>query len=380
MDLAKKEPEVNVAASNGKPATTKAVKGTKSILATAAKAQQDALLPSYNLIGYSATDQHGLSEGEPILLNTAAPTSTFVCGSQGSGKSYTLTSMLENCLIPNSDRGLGGTPMAGVVFHYDSDGSKSLAEAASLAKSGVKVRVLCSASALAQRKDAYFETYPKNLEVWPLFFADKYLNTERLLSLVSVNDSDGQPPLSINVVTKVLRDIKNANQRGDFDVDVLNARLKEQEFDAKQSNMLEMRMSLLDAFRNKVASRAMGDKKDPFGKFLKKEKGTCPGPLFIRAAGVVTIVDLTDPALKPSFACVLFLICLGLLSETFDGQQETKLVIALDEAHKWLSQGSSAADDFVKHLTTNIRQQRHNAMRVIVATQVRLMDRSSPFE
>jgi hypothetical protein len=33
-----------------------------------------------------------------IFFNVAAPSSTFICGSQGSGKSHTLSCLLENCL------------------------------------------------------------------------------------------------------------------------------------------------------------------------------------------------------------------------------------------------------------------------------------------
>lgn len=36
---------------------------------------------------------------EPVYLNTDAPWSAFLCGSQGSGKSHSLSCILENCLI-----------------------------------------------------------------------------------------------------------------------------------------------------------------------------------------------------------------------------------------------------------------------------------------
>jgi len=38
------------------------------------------------------------TEEKAIFLNTNAPWSAFICGSQGSGKSYTLSCMLENLL------------------------------------------------------------------------------------------------------------------------------------------------------------------------------------------------------------------------------------------------------------------------------------------
>ena len=54
-----------------------------------------------------------------IFLNVNAPWSAFICGSQGSGKSHTVSCMLENCLIPNSRLGMLPNPLAGLVFYHD---------------------------------------------------------------------------------------------------------------------------------------------------------------------------------------------------------------------------------------------------------------------
>lgn len=82
-----------------------------------------------------------------LLFNVSSPSSTFICGSQGSGKSHTLSCMLENCLIP-SKAGRLPNPLTGLVFHYDSfisDSVGSPCEAAFLSShSGVDVRVLCA--------------------------------------------------------------------------------------------------------------------------------------------------------------------------------------------------------------------------------------------
>lgn len=84
-----------------------------------------------------------------IFQNISAPSSTFICGSQGSGKSHTLSCMLENCLIP-SELGKLPEPLTGLLFHYDnftSDMSGSACEAAYLSSSkAVEVRVFCSPS------------------------------------------------------------------------------------------------------------------------------------------------------------------------------------------------------------------------------------------
>lgn len=90
---------------------------------------------------------HNFHEDPRLLFNVSSPSSTFICGSQGSGKSHTLSCMLENCLIP-SKAGWLPNPLTGVVFHYDafiSDTVGSPCEAAFLSSHpGVEVRVLCS--------------------------------------------------------------------------------------------------------------------------------------------------------------------------------------------------------------------------------------------
>lgn len=88
-----------------------------------------------------------LEQDPRLFFNVAEPSSTFICGSQGSGKSHTLSCILEGCLIP-SRAGELHRPMTGVVFHYDtfiSDSGGSPCEAAFLAShSNVDVRVLCA--------------------------------------------------------------------------------------------------------------------------------------------------------------------------------------------------------------------------------------------
>lgn len=82
-----------------------------------------------------------------LYFNIAAPSSVFICGSQGSGKSHSLSCLLENCLV-KSDVNKLDNPLAGLVFHYDtftSDTKGIPCEAAHLASDkNIKVKILCS--------------------------------------------------------------------------------------------------------------------------------------------------------------------------------------------------------------------------------------------
>ena len=98
----------------------------------------------------------GAMNADPrIFFNIASPSSTFICGSQGSGKSHTLSCLLENSLFPSVANHLPH-PLTGLVFHYDtfiSDDGGSPCEAAFLSSNkGVKVRVLCAPTNIATIK------------------------------------------------------------------------------------------------------------------------------------------------------------------------------------------------------------------------------------
>lgn len=103
----------------------------------------------FSQYGLLAGDISGLtpaSSDNRLFWNISAPSSFFICGSQGSGKSHTLSCLLENALAPSPATTLP-RPLTGIVFHYDtfvSDMGGSPCEAAWLASNkGIKVRVLC---------------------------------------------------------------------------------------------------------------------------------------------------------------------------------------------------------------------------------------------
>lgn len=159
--------------------------------------------------GEDATDlveRPPLPEDKRLFVNMNTPWSTFICGSQGSGKSHTLSCMLENALIP-SGMGKLPAPMAGIVFHYDrftGFSSTQICEAAYLASSGIPVKVLVSASNRARMEQTYtnLPDYPdgkKKPEVVPLFLNEEHLDVGRMLNLMAVDEKDGKTPLYMEV-------------------------------------------------------------------------------------------------------------------------------------------------------------------------------------
>jgi len=117
----------------------------------------------------------------------------------------------------------------------------------------------------------------------------------------------------------------------------------------KQSSPLTLRLDLLESFLDLSATPTAGAEDFITG-----------------APGTLTIVDLTDPMIDADAACVLFDICLSV----FIAQTECSKIVALDEAHNYMAEGNSAAvTAFTEKLLKTIREQRHQATRVVVATQ-----------
>lgn len=147
----------------------------------------------------------GLSD-DRLFLNINAPWSAFICGSQGSGKSHTLSCMLEMALMP-SKLGELPQPLAAIVFHFDKftgGPSSQPCEAAYLCSTGIPVRVLCSDSNLHHMTSSYSKlsglaANAKKPIVMPLKLNEKQLNAERVMKLMAVGEKETAIPLYMEV-------------------------------------------------------------------------------------------------------------------------------------------------------------------------------------
>lgn len=125
---------------------------TADALGTVSATEPSSLISQYGFLAgifevlEYGTTLHPSTRDPRVFFNVASPSSTFICGSQGSGKSHTLSCILENCLIRSEANELP-RPLTGLVFHYDtfiSDFGGSPCEAAYLlSDKSIKVRVLC---------------------------------------------------------------------------------------------------------------------------------------------------------------------------------------------------------------------------------------------
>lgn len=141
-------------------------------------------------------------ENHLVYANIAAPWSAFICGSQGSGKSHTLSVFLENALILASPAGRLTSPLTGLALHYDkftAFSSTQLCEAACLCSSGIPVRVLVSPTNYANMKEAYSnvpglgDAAKKYLTVEPMYLPQESLNLSMMKTLMGIDTMREQP-------------------------------------------------------------------------------------------------------------------------------------------------------------------------------------------
>jgi hypothetical protein len=320
------------------------------------------MFPQYALLGCRMSDSCS-SEGEgdpmepePILLNTNTPWSLFICGSQGSGKSYTLSAIIENCLYTSPKIGKLPKPLAGVVFHKNTRSSHDICEAAHLVSLGIKVNVLVSRS----NYHALWSIYRKAaspqaarfLDIQPIVLQSHHLTAERIHRLMAFQEAKTVVPLYMEIILRILREMAITGLP--FSYAAFKTRLSQESLQPGQTTMMNMRLNLLESFLEPDCLVATG------------MPNTRPKmDIFSVAQGTLTIVDLSDPFLDSNTACTLFDILLSLFTSS---RPEAGMLVCLDEAHKFIK-STPAAEAFTDHLLTLIREQRHNACRVVIATQ-----------
>lgn len=213
-------------------------------------------------------DNKSTWEKDPrLFFNVSSPSSTFICGSQGSGKSHTLSCILEGCLI-SSKAGSLQNPLTAVVFHYDTficDNGGSPCEAAFLASNpNIKVRVLCAptnlrtiqvliCSRVSFRRLCWSVqgTYARfNIKVEALQIDQADLNTKRMLDLMAVGQDNGPLPLYMHTVQRILREMRVEQQScgAGFDYAKFKSRILDSGLTPGQLEPLKQRLDTLESF------------------------------------------------------------------------------------------------------------------------------------
>ncbi|RKO88975.1 hypothetical protein BDK51DRAFT_24173 [Blyttiomyces helicus] len=305
----------------------------------------------HGLLGQSALT------GEPVYLNTDAPFCLVAVGVQGAGKSHSVSTVIENCMLDVPRITHADKPCATLVFHYDTD-QANYCQAATLTSPNESARIpppvpvverliiLVSPSFYYQRK-RFYGNWP-NCEVRPLLFRWREMTAGTIKSLMRV-PIDKDPPLYMGSVLGLLRRLQKEDSFPTL------ASFKEQletlDFSTTQSAPLQQRLSLIESLLAESSENAALPERIDLA-------DAC-------APGTVVICDLTDPMLSAPESRGIFEVVLERFRTL--SLKCGKLVV-LDEAHKFLTH-STSSDELGSTIVELVRQMRHHGMRVVVSSQ-----------
>ena len=282
-------------------------------------------------------------------LDSASVVSLF--GIQGSGKSYTVGTLLEAALIQDPALNRLPNPLGAVVFHYSQDMTYA-PEFAAMASPNTdpdallrlqkeygtvgaavpEVVVVVPAGVLGER-----QRDSPNLPVLPLLLAPAELTASDWQMLMGLKSGD---PMYFRVVTQLIR--QERQEHAELSVGSLKRAIERSSLSQQQRNLALTRLNFVADF--------VGDA----GGISQHVK---PGRL--------TIVDLRDELIQEDDALSLFMVLLNRFAqvETPDGRQFNKLIV-FDEAHKYMRNPR-----LTESIQTAIREMRHKGTTVVIASQ-----------
>ena len=281
-----------------------------------------------------------------IYGNHREPWSAFICGSQGGGKSYTLATLLENCLLSGSsfDSGMNPSPTPVIAFCWDTQSSEAVTQYCELvhfASAGVDVRIVVAPSRYHQMKK-FYKTIPglkDKLKITPLKLLEKHLKMDNMMAMMNVKERDATP-LYLAVVWNILAEMAEDDPlREGIDYEAFIKKLDACNLNEAQTQMLWLRLKLLEDCleiepRKKIISERMRAKEpgqhEPIKPYQRKGD-ILVEDLWSFKPGTLTVVDLSSDTVTKDAACALFNVCTNLfMADRGKGGR----VIAMDEAHK----------------------------------------------
>ncbi|KAJ3517977.1 hypothetical protein NLJ89_g170 [Agrocybe chaxingu] len=260
--------------------------------------QREKRIAQYGVIGKALSVHHKgqveIMEDQRLYLNTNTPFSAIVCGVQGSGKSHTVSTILENMLI-SGFLAIGSLSKAlcGLVLHYGEGGSSALPNEAAWLSSSLSSHV---------HGPPIYAPLGDKVTVEPLLFQSSELDAAAILSMMAVGSSESAP-LYMQIILSLLRDLGENYTYKAF-------------------------MDKLELSKQKFNPAQLTDPSPP-----PKKKGATASRASRFHPGQLTIIDLSDPFLDTSSACGLFEIVVRLFVRANVG---TGKVLVVDEAHKIL--------------------------------------------
>ncbi|WP_433938506.1 ATP-binding protein [Paenibacillus lautus] len=299
----------------------------------------------------SVSAQYGLlgktMQGETVAVDLNGCHTISLFGVQGSGKSYTLGSMIEMAVKPIPQLNKLPSPLGAVIFHYsktetyapefvtlNQPNDEAVAIRRLEEEYGVSpdklddIVMIVPSSQLEQRRNEY-----PGIEVLPLHFQSSELRVEDWQFLMGTSDNQAMYLQQLKAVFRLYRrDLSLANiRRG----------IEEEAFDDRAKRLLEQRLRFVEEYINDAS---------PIGQVLKP--------------GRVVIIDLRDEFIEESEALGLFMVLLRVFSNVKHSGNSFNKLIVFDEAHKYMDNST-----LMKDVVEVIREMRHKGVSMLIASQ-----------
>lgn len=308
-----------------------------------AQIQCDILLGSKHITPQFGVLGQLMGQSVGVDLNGTNTISLF--GVQGSGKSYTLGTILEMALMPIPSINKLPRPLASVVFHY-SKTEDYKPEFVSLIhpNEGKEIDILQKQyHAIPDNISDMLVLVPMGklekrrqempgIKIEPIVFDSSELDIEDWKFLMGVMGNDA---MYIKKMNQVLRKIRNELNLNNLYRAVADSKLTDAQ--------IELARTRLDFVKEYIQD----------GNFLRE----CIHP------GRLIVVDLRDELIEQDEALGLFMVMLKIFANANqDGNPFSKLVV-FDEAHKYMN------SSFINEVTSVVREMRHKATSVLIASQ-----------
>lgn len=309
-----------------------------------------ALVPDVLLGATKMTPQYGVlgrSGSQSVAIDLTGCNTISLFGVQGFGKSYTLGVIAEMASARNDGVNVLPSPLATVIFHFHksdayepeyvsavSPNRKTSEVDRLLAEYGARPRgledvVLLAPEAKVERRR---QEYP-GVTVLPIKFSSAELGAESWKFLLGAYGNDS---LYIRQLVAIMR-----RHREGLTLDTFRQEIEDADLPRAAQRLAEDRLALAQPYI---------DDSQRLGELLRP--------------GRTVIVDLRDEWVEKDEALGLFVVMLRIFAATrHEGREFNKLVV-FDEAHKYISES-----DLISQVVETIREMRHQATSVIIASQ-----------
>jgi DNA phosphorothioation-dependent restriction protein DptH len=308
----------------------------------------------------------GLATGRRVALDLNGTNTISLFGVQGSGKSYTVGSVVEMAAQPLPGVNLLPSPLATVIFHYHESQDYppefvSMVEPNS-AEAEVEVLAQEYGAHPARLEDVIILTSPGKLperqaefpsvRVEPLYFASDELSFKDWRFLMGAVGNQ----MYMKQINMIMREL-----RRELTLDALRAEIDESDLSEGQKRIARVRLD--------IAAQFIQDSRlqiDATGGFTEEKRRLSN---WLRP-GRLIIVDLRDEFIDKDEALGLFVVMLNIFANAgreagaSPGGRPFNKLIVFDEAHKYMDN-----PDLTGHIVEVIRQMRHQGVSVLIASQ-----------